>query len=188
RGEAVPVGAVGGELRRRVGEAERGGDHVDPGQHPVLAGGELGGGGGAGGQEHLAGEVAPGGVLREGGGDDGVDLGTGQHAGASGVRSRDGTGWGAAVVPGSSSRWWAPTDPGRARAWARSRRARSRRLRSSSSRAVVSAAGSGARQVASSAAASSSAVPERSRPAWDHSSSWSSVRDQARPVAVRGGS
>src|SRR5690625_2100487 len=81
--EAVPVGRSGADPGGRVGEPERGGEHVQAGQDAVLAGAQLRGGGGVGGQEHLAGEVAPGGVLGERSAHDAVDLGGGQHASTS---------------------------------------------------------------------------------------------------------
>src|SRR5699024_3301713 len=161
--EAVPVGGPGTDPGGRVGEPEGRGEHVQAGEHPVLAGAQLRGGGGVGGQEHLAGEVAPGGVLGERGAHDAIDLGGGQHASTS---------------EGESRRWWAPTETGRASAWAVSSRARSSRLRSSSAVIVVRVSGPGGCQVASCAAAASSSAPVRSRPTRSHISPCSWVRVQ----------
>ncbi len=77
--ERVAVGAVERDLDARIGEPEGGGEDLGPREDALLARREHGVCDRGLRHERLAREVAPGGILDEGGGDDAVDLGPGQH-------------------------------------------------------------------------------------------------------------
>ena len=83
RGERVTIG--GGELDRdvRVDEGEGAGEDLDPGEHSVFAGTQIGPRRGGGGDEDFAGDIAPGSVLVEGDAQCRIDGRSCQHAVAS---------------------------------------------------------------------------------------------------------
>src|SRR5690606_30430231 len=163
---------------RGVGEAEGGGEHLAAAEDAVLAGDEVGAGDGLRRQERGTGEVAPGGVFVERGGDDAVDRGGRQHQAApviaGSVTGRDAS---APRAGGASLRKCAPTDSGRARAPATSASATTRRFSSSNS-ASVRGARCWERHAAMVAAASLSPSPSRTSPALSHMSSCRACREK----------
>ena len=96
------------DVDARIGQAERGGEHLASAEHPVFAGDEVGASRRRLGDEVLAREVAPRGVLLEGGGDDAVDRGAGEHQ-ATPASTRAPTGVTASGSSAPSRRKCAPT-------------------------------------------------------------------------------
>ena len=165
--ELDAVGDTDVDVDRRIGQRERRPEHGGSAEDADLTGDELGAGGRVRGDEGLAGEIAPGGVFLQRGGDDAVDGGTGQHARASGA-GRD------ATAGESSERKWAPTESVRARDAATTCCATSSSAASSTGRGRGSAA-----QAARTPAARRSPASSRTSPACSHMSSCSAVRENA---------